>query len=159
MTQRSRRAPRMERTWSRFSTGAVEGSLPGASVTRLFMTSVIEGELNRDIEPYTVTRVIFILSFDAQTSVDIVTCGILMQNELIPVTTETPVLAPHADWMYHEEFRVGTADSNPHQLIIRDVRGQRKVRGRDTELYFYLENRGATTVDYHLSGNALLLGV
>ena len=143
--------------WATFSEGAVKTALPAGTVSRLFLLSTREAEVGREYEGYTVTRMIFNLFLLQQSDVESpASCGIILQNTDIALADIEPASDQFADWLWWEEFLPAQTSAHPMTIITRDIHSQRKARGADTDLYFYIVNRGTTTLEVHRSGRVLL---
>jgi len=155
---------RMQRIWLPFRSGRV--AIAAATNVRFFMRSLIEGAMDRDLTQFTVTRMIFGFScaLDGNVASDIMSLGIRFENENVAIGVVRPDNDSTAAWLYWEEVvaandNVGSAAGVYVQRdrIFRDIATQRKTRGNDTELLFYVTNPGAVAGDLMLSGRALVL--
>jgi len=139
-----------------FSEGATVLTLGPGSAARLLLPSLREAEVGREYEGYTVTRILlnlWILSTGAEA---IITSGVIYQQEDVAVGSVQPDVDPHADWMWQEDT-VAPASTDDGIRIHRDIRSQRKLRGGDNELYWYVKSRsGAVSVELHRSGRVLV---
>ena len=152
MTQQRRRL------WLPWSTGDDEVSLAASSSTRIFIASVNETEVGRQLENFTVERMVFNVGILANTGPSVVTCGILMQSEDVLQASVSPSGDPGADWLWFEEYLTTNAGGAPHTHIFRDIRSRRKTRGNDSEAYFMVDNReSAATINFHTQGRMLVL--
>jgi len=142
--------------WATFSEGATATTVVSTAASRLFLLSTREAQVGRQYEGYTVTRMIFNLHLQQLTDVEeAVSCGIILQNADIAVASVEPAADQYADWLWWEEFLPGVSAVGNWNLITRDIRSQRKARGADTELWFYVTNRGGGSIVVHRSGRIL----
>ena len=144
--------------WFPFSEGATPTTLAASTLNRLFLPSIRETEVGREYEGYTVTRIILRLTiFSDGGTEQVITCGIIAQQEDVAIASVSPVGDPTADWMWHEEFVLKNSGDLESMLITRDLGSQRRLRGAGTELYWYAENRDAAdAVKIHRSGRVLI---
>ena len=143
--------------WMRFSEGATVLAAAAGSVSRLLIPSIREGEEGQERTGYTVTRLLVTLFLRGATVNDLVaSVGIIVQPEDVAVTAVDPVDDPHADWLWREEFVAGSSTAGPGNMIMRDLRSQRKVRTTDHEIFFYVFNRSASVLQVHRSGAVLV---
>ena len=150
-------APRRRgRLWLPFTDGATVTVQTTGSVTRLFLDTVMEVELGRQMEGYTIERILLNMYLVANTVAAVVTVGIALHQEDVALTSINPEADQVSDWLYLEEFVATVSNSQARQT--RDIRSKRISRGRDTELYLYTVNRSSSsTVDVHMSGRVLVL--
>ena len=149
---------RMRRMWLPFTQGATTSTLAGAGEFRVDIASLMAAEQGRDVDHYTVTRVIFNLFLEGASAHPIVSVGIKSTHEDVTVGNITPDLDVQVDWVYHEEFAAGNPANAPREQIHRDVRGMRKVLGFEQNLFFHISNRDASIVlTHHVSGRCLVL--
>ena len=149
---------RMARRWLALSSGATPGSLSAASVTRFSIPSIIEAELGRELERYTVSRMILRVTLKLASAGDAVcTVGVITHNEVVALGQVTPASNPSADWTYLDEVMVG-ATTDPYATLRVDVGGQRKSRGSEADTFIYIENRHASiAMTFHIFGRILVL--
>jgi len=141
----------------RFSEGAARISLAANTVTRLILPSIREVEVGREYEGYTITRTIVNLHASASTGVIVIANGMLLQNESVAIGNVNPDAEPHVDWHWWEEFAVGANEGVLDQGIHRDISSQRRARGGETFLGWYIVNRDVTNaVNIHRSGHVLV---
>ena len=151
-------ADRMRRTWLPFTSGSAPIALPGSAVSRVLLPTILENVLGRLLQGYTVTRTIFSLELlGISSGRQVVSVGIIALNSQQAIGTLDPASQKEADWQYLEELVTSTDTGSATYRTVRDIAGQRKLRGRDQELYFYVYNKGAQSVEYHLSGRTLIL--
>ena len=148
-------ANRRSMYWMSFSEGSSTTAVSAGGESRLLMPSIRESELGREFERYTVTRILFNLSLTSATANLVVTAGIHIIQEDVPITAISPADDPHSDWLWKEEFIVTGQDAAGVSLVHRDIRSQRKAVP-DSEFYFVINNRSGATVDVHRSGRALI---
>ena len=149
--------PRRGTYWMAFNEGSVPVSQAGGAVSRLLLPSIRELEVGREYEGYTVTRTILNLFLISETAAQLVIdVGLITLQEDVTIAAIDPPTQPHADWMWNETFVVDDNIAAPHTLIQRDLRSQRRTRGGDSEMYFYVVNRGGTPVSVHRSGRMLV---
>ena len=141
--------------WMPFSEGPAFTTLAPGSSSRLFIASVREGEVGREMEGYTVTRTLINVSLHSASAPLVATMGMITQHEDITLALVTPSGDPMADWMWHEEFLA--PDSQDDALIFhRDIRSQRKARGGDAALFIYVDNRsGVSSLEVFRAGRVL----
>ncbi len=143
--------------WMPFSEGNTQTIVGAGVVSRISIPSIRETEVGREYERYTVTRTLVSLSLRAMASTVVVAVGIISLQEGVQVLTVTPAGDPSADWLWLEEFQVTTDSAGPSAQILRDLRGQRKARGGDSDLFFYVENRsGVNSLEVHRFGRCLV---
>ena len=152
---------RMQRVWLPFRSGRV--AVAAATNVRFFMRSLIEAAMDRDLTQFTVTRMIFgfSCSLDGPNPSDLMSLGIRFENENVGIGIVRPDQDSTAAWLYWEEV-VAASGAVAGQYfqrdrIFRDIATQRKTRGNDTELLFYVTNPGGVAGDFMLSGRALVL--
>ena len=127
------------------------------AVARVILMSALENALARELEAVTVTRLITRLSLSAASGTAVVAVGVIVQNANVALGVVGPVTERESDWFYWEEFVTGGVTGEGRH-ITRDTAGQRRFRGQESEMYYYIENRSASTaVDFHVSGRALIL--
>jgi len=145
--------------WMPFSEGASTTAIAAGAVSRLILPSIREAEVGREYEGYTVTRILCTWSASIASGGNVVyTCGIIRQNEAVAVGQIDPVANPSADWMWHEEFNListGGFGQGPDNLT-RDLGSQRKVQGGESEVFWYIVNRGGVTITVHRAGRMLV---
>ena len=152
-------SPRMRRVWFPWSTGSAQVALAATSTLRVLLPSILEAEMGREYESYTVTRSIFRLNISADSGAAVVTFGMIIQPEPLLLASSNPADDPERDWFYHEEFLVEVAAESldPANAIVRDIASQRKSKGMNTEMFLYVRNRGALGIQFHGSGRSLIL--
>ena len=144
------------RLWAPFSDGAEVSLLSFGGEFWLDILSVLASNW-QEPESYTVVRVLYRLLAVAAAQFAVITCGIAVQTESLPLAGSNAEDVPTRNWLYHEEFCAGTEQATAGR-IERDVRGMRKAIGADTTLWFYINNRSPDQdVTIHLSGRALIL--
>ncbi len=151
---------RMKRQWLHFNSGADPIALGTGSQVRVLIRSLAEIDLARSLDNWTVTRVIFNLYLVATGGVvrATVQTGLIVLNENIGLSTIGPIANPHNDWFYHEGFVIDADLQMRAGNIERDVAGRRRASGLERGLFYYIENRSATsTVNFSISGRALIL--
>jgi len=148
---------RRGRFWLPFGTGATPDTIISGNVVRLFIPSVLESEVGRELERYTIVRLILSIYLKSTSGNTVVTMGAIALQEDVLLTSIGPGNQPSADWLWHEEFLADAGNGGPYTLISRDIRSQRRQRGSDTDFYIYTHNRGANSVINHTSGRALCL--
>ena len=150
------RGSRRGRLWLPYSSGANPLTLTPGAFTRLFVESIMEAEVERQMEGFTVERILLRMSLVAAAGTVICTVGIHLQQEDVTLGVISAEDDPTSDWLYREEFAVRTGTT--HELIERDIRSKRISRGRDSELYWEMTNRDSVDgVDFHVSGQVLVL--
>ena len=144
--------------WVTWSTGATPLVLAAGANARLGLFSSLEAEIGHEVERVTITRNIVTLSMSMSNTADgVATLGLIPLQEDVTIGSINPVNQPHADWLWLEEFMV-TNSSLPLLQVTRDLRGQRKMRGRDMNYYLYTSNRhGVTSLQYHCFGRTLVI--
>ena len=149
------------RLWVPWSSGDEPLTVGPGAITRLVMTSILEGAtiLDRKVQIYTHLRSIISMSAGvAATGTVVLACAIGIIPRDLTVTTLDPVGDPTFDWLWHEEFMVSNVTQGLADNINRDIRGMRKAGDIRNELHFYIENRDAAiTAFWHASGRTLLL--
>ncbi len=143
--------------WVPFSTGSVLSTIPGNTDARVTLTTLMQLSLGRELERFTLVRLIFNFVAIVDSGVGVFTIGCLMHNSGVAVGVIAPDAQAEAAWSYQEEVVVNTSPSVAN-TVRRDIGGQRKMpQGSDSELYFYIVSRGPTSGDFHLSGRALIM--
>jgi len=143
--------------WVGFSEGVNLLTLSPGTVSRLLIPSLLEAEIGRELENYTVTRIILNLHLHATGAEAVITAGVHVVHENVGVGVVKPAQDIHADWLWHEEFVAPPSADDQMAVISRDLRAQRKLNSREQELYFELNNRsGAVSVEVHRSGRVLV---
>ena len=144
--------------WMPFSEGAVPLAHAAGISSRLLIASIRETAHGREFEGYTVTRILFNMTITADAGNDnVVAAGIILLPSDVALANVGPADERLVDWMWQEEWQVGVINNFNQVRISRDIRSQRKARGGDTELYFYVENRdGANGLQVHRSGRVLV---
>jgi len=146
MTSRRRRST----LWMPFSEGAATTDIAASATARLALPSIREAEVGREYEGYTVTRIVlgWYAAYATATAgvKEQYVCGIITHQEDIAVGQFDPVTAPSADWMWHEEFTGAVENASLDENQSRDLRSQRKVRGGDSEVFWYITNRSTSKV-------------
>ena len=143
--------------WLPFSSGDNALTLTAGQVVSFDAGSILEVELGRELENYTVERLLVSLQIDAGSGTLVFTSGFIAENEATASTTITPQDNPNADWMWHEEFfAVNGQDAVD---VHRDLTVRRSLRGQEQILRVKVENRdGADSALYHISGRVLVSG-
>ena len=153
MTTRGRRGT----YWAHVSEGATPLVLSAGGVSRLLLLSLREAETQREYEGYTVTRMILSCGQDyASGTQRPITHGVIVLPESVSIGDIDPATEPHVDWLWNEEFMVGSNITETNAKFTRDIRSQRKARGGDSELYWIVVNRGGVNLNVHRSGRILL---
>ena len=144
--------------WSPFSEGSGVIGLAVATNSRLDLLSLVETEVNRDIEEFTVTRIVGTLFFNGGVNSELVlTAAIRLQHEDIGLASVSPVGDPASRWLYHQDHvAMARTDSTSVDRINFDLRGQWKARGLDNTLWFMVENRSGQVINIHRTGRVLL---
>jgi len=148
------RRARMTRRWMSWNSGAEEITIAADATARVLLPTLLEAEIGREIEQYTVVRTIMDFSLRAAGGVSSIAVGLIVHNENVVLGQIDPTDDPHADWMYHEQFSVNTLE----HLFHRDVAGKRMSRGHENELFLYIRNRetGAAVMVF-FAGRTLIL--
>ncbi len=144
--------------WSPFSDGAAVIGLAAGATNALIIGSIIEAEVGKEFEGYTVTRIIGTLFFNGGVNSELLlTTAINVQQEDISVNAITPVNDPSADWLYHQDHvAMARTDSTHTDRVNIDLRGQRKARGMDSEIRWFVENRSGQVINIHRTGRVLI---
>jgi len=153
-------ADRMRRVWLPFSSGSALIDAGGPGTIRTDIPFILESEMGRQYESYTLTRLLF--RWNGYLSVGteaVVTLGVIIQPAELLIGSSNPADDPERDWLYHGEFTIRSASDQlrPSEAIVRDIRSQRKSLGMATKMYFYERIRSAVTMRSHVSGRALIL--
>ena len=143
--------------WAHVSEGAAILEMAAGAVSRLLLMSLRETEVGREYEGFTVTRVISNLYLFGQTSTDLViTSGLILHAENVAIGQIDPVAEPHTDWLLNEEHVVSQGVEGNPMTVHRDLGSQRKARGGESELFWYLFNRSGAAIRVHRSARVLL---
>jgi len=144
-----------------FTSGSSLIDAAGPAVIRLNIPSMLESEMGRQYESYTLTRLLFrwngYLSVGSEA---VVTLGVIIQPAELQIGSSNPSDDAERDWLYHGEFTIRSASDQlrPSEAVVRDIRSQRKSLGMATKMYFYERLRNAgVTMRSHVSGRALIL--
>jgi len=156
------RGNRMPRRWANFTSGAEPLALAANASARVLLLSVLEADLGRTVETFTVTRVIFGMNLLSLTSgPSVVACGLIVHPESFALGQIDPNADIHTDWFWWGEFLTnsGGGANQPPGQIVRDIAGQRRATGQAPGVFFYIENRDANeSISFHIAGRVLLLG-
>jgi len=146
---------RRRRTWLPFNSTVI--SLTSLAISRTDIPSIMEAQLGREIQGYTTQRLI--VNIDAlsnTTTPSFIACGLIANNAGLALADIDPGANPEADWQWWEGFRVNDVDQELTH-IHRDLRVQRRVRGRDTNMFIYVSNEGTITTSVLIHGRVLIL--
>ena len=147
-------ADRMRRLWFLFRSSLV--ALGVNADARVDILTIVNASQAREVRQYTVTRILVAFSGTVDSGDDtFFTVGVRFENENVAVGTVT-LLDLTADWLYNEEIAVNAAAFVQRDRVFRDIRAQRKSRGSDMDLFFYVRG-GLVAGDFNVSGRVLVL--
>ena len=153
---------RMSRIWSPGLTiGRVAVAAFGESEFRMVPSTSLIFAQDREIRDFTVTRIVGRLMVYSAVEGSGIQCmwGARIANQNEVIGTIGPGTDQTADWMMYG----GVSTSRDHEntriadAIDIDSRSQRKSRGMESELRFYMQNIGVNTMQYEWVGRVLIL--
>ncbi len=153
-------ADRMRRVWMPFKSGSSAMTpIAAASVARLLLPSVLEAEMGRSYESYTVTRLLLkFYAINDSGPGNPWTLGVGIRSNSLALADENPSDDATSDWLFGpESIVVSVASTAGEDTVARfDIRAQRKSLGMATETFLYIVNKGSAG-DFFASGRMLVL--
>jgi len=144
---------RMQRMWAPIN--LVDASLVAGATLRVDVLSNLEAFLGRELRAWTVTRVVGTLQVVGADSQYYY--GLRVENENVALGVIDPEADATADWILHGSVWTQSTVYYPRDVITIDNRSQRKSRGEQSKLYFYVENASLVAGSVTLVGRALML--
>ncbi len=150
-------ADRMSRIWSPATT-AFPVNLPmgGQAEVDIAPSGTLESAQDRTMREWTVARIIGTLQVGSSVETSWF-YGIRVANENEGFGTIDPAAQQTADWMWWGGIYQGTGTYVPRDAIAIDNRSQRKSRGMESVLRFYITNAGPDVGSFVLNTRTLLL--
>ena len=148
---------RMSRIWSPATTVVATQILSSGNAEVVIAPSqALEIAQDRTIRDWTVARIIGNLQVysDGESSFFY---GIRVANENETFAMIEPGADQTADWMWWGGMYTNSGDVYPRDAIGIDNRSQRKSKGMESELRFYIQNVGPNTGYFVLNTRVLLL--
>ena len=117
----------------------------------------MEAQLGRDIQGFTTQRLIVNIDGRSDTTTPAFwVAGLIATNAQLALADLRPGENPTGDWQWWEGWRVNPSDRELTHMH-RDLRVARKVRGRDQNLFLYLENELTVAGTVLIHGRVLVL--
>jgi len=148
-------ADRMRRLWMPFRSSIAP--LAGSADARVDIKTFIESAQARNVQQFTITRMIIGMNFSSDTGPSSMIAGVRFENENVGAGTVSPITDATAEWLYWEEFMTEIGAISGRFRNFRDIGTQRKSRGNDNNLFLYVSNTTAIAGDFQVSGRVLAL--
>ena len=146
---------RMARAWAPIAVPSYT-MVSGAAISINCLVH-LDTAMGRELRSWTVTRLVANLQLTSSGSSEFY-WGLRVANENEPAGSIDPAFEQNADWVLWGGAMAGVHPFGLAETLVPiDNRSQRKSRGNESQLLFYISNAGPDTGYIALHGRALML--